>query len=110
STLIPLSAAGVLSLRNVYPVTLGANVGTTITALLAALAASRPEALTVALVHTLFNVAGILLLYPLKPLRELPVRAAETLATVAVKRPLIAVAYVFGLFVIVPLVGVALLR
>ena len=39
--------------------TLGANVGTTITALLAALATSRPEALTVAIVHTLFNVGGI---------------------------------------------------
>ena len=29
SILVPLSAAGILSLRNVYPVTLGANVGTT---------------------------------------------------------------------------------
>ena len=47
SILIPLTAAGVLSLRNAYPVTLGANVGTTVTALLAALAASVPEALTV---------------------------------------------------------------
>ena len=45
--------------------TLGANVGTTITALLAALATSRPEALTVAIVHTLFNVGGIVLLYPM---------------------------------------------
>lgn len=49
SILIPLAGAGVLSLRNAYPVTLGANVGTTITALLAALAASSPESLTVAL-------------------------------------------------------------
>ena len=78
SMLIPLAAAGVLSLRNAYPVTLGANVGTTITALLAALATSRPEALTIALVHTLFNIGGILLLYPITPLREIPIRAAET--------------------------------
>ena len=63
SIMIPLAAAGVVSLRNIYPVTLGANVGTTITALLAALATSRPEALTVAIVHTLFNVGGIVLLY-----------------------------------------------
>ena len=110
SILIPLSAAGVLSLRNVYPVTLGANVGTTITALLAALAASRPEALTVAFVHTIFNISGILLLYPIPTLREIPPRAAETLANVAVERPSAAVAYVFGLFVIIPLIGVAVLR
>ena len=49
SILIPMAAAGVISLRNIYPVTLGANVGTTITALLAALAASGSDALTIAL-------------------------------------------------------------
>ena len=110
SILIPLSAAGVLSLRNVYPVTLGANVGTTITAILAALASNRPEALTVALVHTLFNISGILILYPIPMLREIPPRAAEALATVAVERRTLAVAYVFGVFVVVPLVGLAILR
>ena len=96
SILIPMAAAGVLSLRNTYPVTLGANVGTTITALLAALATSRPEALTIALVHTLFNVGGILLLYPIAALREIPIRGAQTLARVAVERRLVAVAYVVG--------------
>jgi sodium-dependent phosphate cotransporter len=110
SLLIPLSAAGVLSLRNAYPVTLGANLGTTITALLAALATSRPEALTIALVHTLFNIAGILLLYPIPALREIPVRGAEALADLAVKRRLLAVTYVAGMFIAVPLIGVALLR
>ena len=110
SMLIPLSAAGTLSLRNAYPVTLGANVGTTITALLAALATSRPEALTIALVHTLFNIGGILLLYPITALREIPIRGAEALAGMAVERRLLAVAYVVGMFIIVPLIGVALLR
>ena len=110
SLLIPLSAAGVLSLRNAYPVTLGANVGTTITALLAALATSRPEALTIALVHTLFNIGGILLLYPITALRQIPIRGAETLARVAVERRLLAVVYVLGMFIIVPLLGIALLR
>jgi sodium-dependent phosphate cotransporter len=110
SMLIPLAAAGVLSLRNIYPVTLGANVGTTITALLAALATSRPEALTIALVHTLFNIAGILLLYPIAILREIPLRGAETLARIAVERRLLAVAYVVGVFIAVPFLGIALLR
>ncbi len=110
SLLIPLSAAGVLSLHNAYPVTLGANLGTTITALLAALATSRPEALTIALVHTLFNIAGILLLYPVPALRSIPIRGAEALAELAVKRRLMAVAYVAGMFIAVPAIGVALLR
>ena len=109
SMLIPLSAAGVLTLRNAYPVTLGANVGTTITALLAALATSRPEALTIALVHTLFNIGGILLLYPITALRQIPIRGAEILARLAVDRRLLAVAYVAGMFIAVPFIGVALL-
>ena len=41
SILIPLVASGILLTRNAYPITLGANVGTTITALLAALGAGR---------------------------------------------------------------------
>lgn len=110
SILIPLSAAGVISLRNAYPVTLGANVGTTITALLAALAASVPEALTVGLAHTVFNLSGILLLYVIPLARDLPVRAAEYLAEVAVRQKSMAVGYVIGLFIVLPLVGVVLLR
>ena len=102
--------AGVVSLRNIYPVTLGANVGTTITALLAALAASKPEALTVGLVHTIFNVTGILLLYPITRIREIPVRLAQGLAEIAVTRQALAVTYVVTVFLIVPLAGVAIFR
>jgi len=110
SIMIPLAAAGVVSLRNIYPVTLGANVGTTITALLAALAASRPEALTVALVHTLFNVGGIVVLYPMPGVRDIPIRLAENLAKIAVQRRFMAVAYVVVAFIVIPLLGVAILR
>jgi sodium-dependent phosphate cotransporter len=110
SILIPLAAAGVVTLRNIYPVTLGANVGTTITALLAALAASKPEALTVGLVHTIFNVAAIVLLYPIRVIRDIPIRLAEGLAALSVERRSVALAYVLGAFIIVPLAGVALLR
>ena len=110
SILIPMAAAGVIKLKNAYPVTLGANVGTTITALLAALAASRPEALTVGLVHTVFNVFGILILYVIPIMRPVPIILAEKLAEIAVKRRMIAVAYVVGSFIVVPLVGVAIFR
>ncbi|MFT7645710.1 MAG: sodium-dependent phosphate cotransporter [Candidatus Poriferisodalaceae bacterium] len=110
SIMVPLAAAGVVTLRNIYPVTLGANVGTTITALLAALAASKPEALTVALAHTTFNVMGILLLYVIPIARDVPIKLAEGLADIAVERRSWAFAYVVGLFVIAPLIGVAVLR
>ncbi len=110
SIMVPLAAAGIVSIQNIYPVTLGANVGTTITALLAALAAAIPEALTIGLVHTLFNVSAIAILYPITKIREIPIRLAEALARLAVTRQALAVSYVVTAFLIVPLVGVAIFR
>jgi sodium-dependent phosphate cotransporter len=110
SILIPLAGAGVIQLRNAYPVTLGANVGTTITALLAALASSSPEALTVGLAHTTFNVLGIFLLYVIPVARNVPVIAAEKMADIAVERRSMALVYLVGFFVVLPLIGVTVLR
>ncbi len=110
SVMVPLAAAGIITTRNVYPVALGANVGTTATALLAAMAASRPEAVTIALVHTLFNLSGILILYPLPALRAVPVRLADSMAEVATKRRSMVLAYVVVMFLVVPAFGVLLLR
>jgi solute carrier family 34 (sodium-dependent phosphate cotransporter) len=109
SILVPLVAAGVLTLPNAYPITLGANVGTTITALIASLAVLRPEGLTIALVHTLFNLTALAALYPVRAVRELPIRAAEALATQAVARRSVVLAYVLGLFIVVPALGVFLI-
>ena len=110
SIMVPLAAAGVVTLRNIFPVTLGANVGTTITALLAALASGSVDALTIALVHTTFNVIGILILYPMPSVRAIPLRAAERMADLAVERHTMAVAYVITLFIVIPLIGVAIFR
>lgn len=110
SILIPIIAAGVLTLRNAYPITLGANLGTTVTALLASLATDRPEALAIALTHTLFNIFGILIFYPLPQLRYLPIKAAEKLAEVAITNRVMALSYVVVTFVIIPLIGIVLLR
>jgi solute carrier family 34 (sodium-dependent phosphate cotransporter) len=110
SILVPLVAAGILSVRNAFPITLGANVGTTLTALMASLAVVHPEGLTIALVHTLFNVTAIALLYPIRPVRELPLRIADRLAREAVKRRSLVAAYIIGMFIVIPVLGVVLLR
>ena len=99
-----------MELRNIYPVTLGANIGTTVTALLASLATGSPAAVTVAIVHTLFNISGILLFYPIKKLREIPIHMANRLSNVAAERRSLAIAYTLTAFVIVPLLGVLILR
>lgn len=103
SLLVPLVAAGVLTLRNAFPVTLGANLGTTVTALLASIAADSSEALVIALAHVTFNVLGILIFYPIPRLRRLPLRMATATAAAAVKRKSLVAGYVIGLFIAVPL-------
>ena len=110
SVLVPLAASGVLTLENIYPVTLGANVGTTVTALLASLATGSPAAVTVALVHTLFNISGILAFYPLSRLRELPIKMANKLSDIAAERRSLALIYALTMFVVIPLLGVLVLR
>ena len=110
SILVPLVAAGILTLPNAYPITLGANVGTTMTGLLASLAVLRPEGLTIALVHTLFNVTAIAAFYPVPRIRLVPVRAAERLAATAVRQRWLIFAYVLGIFILLPLAGVFLLN
>jgi sodium-dependent phosphate cotransporter len=110
SILVPLVASGILVVRNAYPITLGANIGTTITALLAALGAGEVDGLTIAFVHTLFNVAGILILYPVAKVRYIPVMAAERLADVAVERRWLALTYTGTMFLLVPIALIALLR
>jgi sodium-dependent phosphate cotransporter len=66
SLAVPLAATGVLRLRQIFPYTLGANVGTTITAILASFSTGSPAAVTVAFAHLSFNLLGIAIYYPLK--------------------------------------------
>jgi sodium-dependent phosphate cotransporter len=82
SLIVPLAGTGVLSLRQIYPYTLGANIGTTITAILASLSTGNPAAVTVALAHLTFNIMGIAIFYPLK---ALPIWLATKAGAVAGK-------------------------
>lgn len=105
SLVIPLVGSGVFRLKDIYPFTLGANIGTCITALLAAVSLSGPAAaagLQIALVHLLFNVAGVLLIYGIPTLRKIPYHAARRFAQIASRRKSVVFGYVFGVFFIVP--------
>ena len=85
-------------------VVMGASLGG-VTALLAATAisgAGAQLALTIALVHVLFNLFAVVLIYGVPFLRELPIKAAETLARVGSENKLLALGYVAGLFFALP--------
>ena len=110
SLLVPLIGAGVLSLEVAFPITLGANLGTTITAILAAMAADKSTGLTIALVHLLFNCTGILLVYPISAIRRIPLRLAEGLGSLAVRNRFWVVAYILTVFFVIPLLGILIFR
>jgi sodium-dependent phosphate cotransporter len=105
SLLVPLIGAGIVPLEGAFAVTLGANVGTTVTALLASLTGT-PGAVTVALVHLLFNLSGIAVIYPLGPLRRIPIRLAKGLAARTAEKKYYAFLYMIGVFFVMPLVFV----
>ncbi len=110
SVLVPMIAAGVVTLRNAFPITLGANIGTTITALLASLATESPAGLVIGLHHFLFNAIGVAVVYSVPALRNIPLTLAQRLAGAAEANKSLVVTYVIGLFVIVPIIGVLVLQ
>ena len=111
SLMVPLAGSGVFSTRDIYPFTLGANIGTTVTALLAATAvtgAAAVPALQIALVHLLYNLIGVVTIFLLPhwlratTVSEFPIRCSEWLAGVAAQRKSVALAYILGTFFVVP--------
>ena len=105
SILIPMFGAGLLSHANGLPIMLGANMGTTITALLAAVA-TGPAGLAIAFVHLLFNLTGILILYPIERVRMIPIRLSEGLARATVASKWWLLLFMGGTFVGIPLLGI----
>jgi len=111
SLIVPLAGAGILTLRQVYPFTLGANIGTTVTALLAATAVTGKAAfpaLQIALVHLTYNLLGVIVIYGLPIFRNIPMRNAEALARLTRKSKAVALAYIVLVFFVIPLIAVAI--
>ncbi|MCO4785422.1 MAG: Na/Pi symporter, partial [Marinomonas atlantica] len=110
SLMVPLAGSGSFSLKQIYPFMLGANIGTTVTALLAATAISGAlavSALEIALVHLLFNVFAVVVIFGLPFLRVLPIKGAEWLATIASEKKVFAAIWVLGVFIALPLLMIA---
>ena len=101
SLVVPLAGAGVLTLRQIFPFTLGANIGTTVTALLAAITGTV-SALVAAFSHLLFNITGILVIYGIPLLRNIPLTLAENMADIAVSKKYIPILYLVTIFILIP--------
>lgn len=107
SLLVPMAGAGVLTLESIFPVTIGANIGTTATALLAAMTGNA-AGLTIALVHFVFNIIATLLLFPSRKIRRIPLLLATKLSELVERSKLYGLGYIGLVFFIIPLVLVYL--
>jgi len=107
SLVIPLVGAGVLSVEKIFPYVLGANVGTTVTAILASLVTHNPAAITTAIIHLLFNLSGICIIYPLK---KVPITLAEWFGKICSDSRAFSLIYVIIVFYCIPLILIFLTR
>jgi len=107
SLVIPLVGAGVLTIRQIYPYTLGANIGTTVTAIMASLVTQNPGAVAVAFSHLLFNIFGISIFLPLT---KIPITLANKVAELTARSKLYPIAFILLIFFIIPIVLIYLLR
>lgn len=107
SLMVPMAGAGILALERIFPYTVGANIGTTVTAILAALVTGNLAAIIVAFSHLIFNVSGMVIWWPLK---VVPIFLARKFSLYSIRNKIIPVGYIIILFFIVPLLGIYLLR
>eukprot|EP01043_Picozoa_sp_COSAG02_P021219 COSAG02_NODE_1073_length_14776_cov_6.711930_12_plen_596_part_00 len=111
SALTPLVGVGVIELEAMYPAVLGANIGTTVTGMLAALAADGEKlkfTLAVAYSHLFFNITGIILFYGIWPMRKIPIGAAKALGNITATYRWFPIFYIIFMFMIVPTIFVLL--
>jgi sodium-dependent phosphate cotransporter len=100
SLIVPLVGAGILSIYKIFPYTIGANIGTTVTAILAALAIGHPLGIQIAFAHFTFNLIGACIWYPA---RIVPIKIALLFGKLAGRSRFLAVAYIVVLFYLIPI-------
>lgn len=109
SLMVPLVGNGVVKARDIYPFTLGANVGTCITAVIAAFAITGENAmlaLQIAFVHLSYNLLAVLFIYGIKFWREWPPRISYSLSMRVAEQKIYGVAYIAGVFFLLPLASI----
>lgn len=103
SLVVPLVSTNRIHIEKAFPFVIGANIGTTVTALTAALFKSE-AAVSLALVHLLFNVLGAMLLYPLPVVRRIPLYCAHFVGYLCMRSRLVSFVYLIVTFFLIPFI------
>jgi solute carrier family 34 (sodium-dependent phosphate cotransporter) len=103
SVVVPIVAKRITSLKQAAPFIMGANVGTTITAFIAAtLNANTAGAISIAIAHFLFNLIGVILFFPIPVLRRLPIELASGLGKLTLQYRLIGFLFLLLTYFFIP--------
>merc|ERR1719473_1619520 len=103
STLTPLVALDIITLEQMLPLTLGANIGTTCTAFIASVVSGSQDAIQVSICHLLFNIIGIMIWFPIPAMRAVPLAWARLLGDYVVMFPWFGAFYIGVAFVALPI-------
>ncbi len=101
SLIVPLAATGKVKLKRAFQFIMGANLGTTITALLAALFKSE-AAISLAIAHFLFNSIGVLIFLTIPLFSRIPLYLSDKLGAISLKYKVTAFAYILVVFFLLP--------
>lgn len=103
SVVVAIVAKKIVTLRQAAPYIMGANIGTTITAFIAALLNSNfYGALSLALAHFLFNLIGFVLFFFIPGLNQVPLALANGLGKLTQANRLIGFAFILFTFFVLP--------
>lgn len=101
SLIVPLVATGKVQLRKAFQFILGANLGTTITAIIAALFKSE-AAVSLALAHFLFNFIGVAIFLLIPTLNQIPTYLSDKLGYFTLRNRIIGFTYILLTFFLLP--------
>ena len=99
--IVPIVATRKVKLKTAFQFIIGANLGTTLTAIIAATFKSE-AAIALAFVHFLFNLIGVIIFLAVPGLRKLPVILAKKLGRVSMKYRFASIVYILFTFFILP--------
>lgn len=101
SLVVPLVAKKVIRLSQAVPFILGANIGTTITAFIAAMSNSN-IAISIAISHFLFNTIGVIIFTAVPYVKTIPVNLAKGLGKLTIRYRLAGFVYILLTFFFIP--------
>ena len=101
SLIVTLVATSKVPLPRAFQFIMGANIGTTLTAFMAAFAKSD-AAMSIALVHLLFNFIGVLIFFPFPFITRIPLIMAEKFSNLTFKFRILGFVYILTSFFIIP--------